>query len=53
MVISDERRDREGILADQLEYLLIPRMVAQRIEIGVMLNPCFSLVICMGQQSFQ
>ena len=32
-------------LADQFEYLLVPRVVAQRVEIGVVLDPGFSLVI--------
>jgi hypothetical protein len=33
------------LFTNQLEHFLVARMVAQRIEIGVVLDPGFSLVI--------
>jgi hypothetical protein len=36
-----------GRLTYQLEDLLIPRVLAQRVEIGIVLDPGFSLVICV------
>ena len=41
------------LLTNQLEHFLVARMVAQRIEIGVVLDPGFSLVIGVREQAFQ
>jgi hypothetical protein len=47
------RGRRSESLPDQFEYLLIPRVLAQGVEIGIVLDPGFSLVIGVRQQAFQ
>ena len=41
------------LLTNQLEHFLVARMVAQRIEIGVVFDPGFGLVIGVREQAFQ
>src|SRR5438105_1947783 len=55
-VLSDPELIRQSAafsLADQFQYLLVARMGLKSVQIGIMLDPRFGLVIRVRQKAFQ